>query len=115
MSVISDKDTTSEPLEGKAVSSSQTHEQRPALVVPGLLMTIVGWVLVGVGISLIFEGKVGAVIGVVLIVIFGAALGGVFVVQPNEGRVLTLLGRYNGSVTEAGLWWCNPFNKRKKI
>jgi regulator of protease activity HflC (stomatin/prohibitin superfamily) len=41
--------------------------------------------------------------------------GGIVVVQPNEARVLILFGRYNGSITEAGLWWCNPFNKRKKL
>ena len=41
--------------------------------------------------------------------------GGILVVQPNESRVLILFGRYAGTITQAGLWWCNPFNKRKKV
>src|SRR5678815_3775127 len=30
---------------------------------------------------------------------------GFLVVQPNESKVLTLFGRYYGTVKEAGLWW----------
>src|ERR1700733_3180473 len=33
---------------------------------------------------------------------------GFIVVQPNESRVLILLGRYVGTVIDAGLWWVNP-------
>ncbi len=115
MPVISDKGAVNEPLVAKNPPTGQTHEQRPAAIFPGLLMSVAGWVLVGVGISLIFGGNWDTLAGIVLVVIFGALLGGIFVVQPNESRVLTLFGRYAGSVTEPGLWWCNPFNKRKKV
>jgi regulator of protease activity HflC (stomatin/prohibitin superfamily) len=115
MSVISDKDTTIEPLEAKLAPSGLTHKQRPAITLPGLLMGIVSWTLVGIGIALLFNGKENLVIGIVLIIIFGVLLGGVFTVQPNESRVLTLFGRYDGSVTDPGMWWCNPFAKRKKV
>src|SRR5689334_3685273 len=115
MSVISDKDATIEPLESKRLPSGLTHEQRPATALPGLLMAILSWALVGVGISLLFSGKGDLVIGIVLIIVFGAMLGGVFTVQPNESRVLTLFGRYDGSVTQPGIWWCNPFARRKKV
>jgi regulator of protease activity HflC (stomatin/prohibitin superfamily) len=55
------------------------------------------------------------VVGIVLIVAAVFQFGGFFVVQPNESRVLILFGRYIGSVTEAGWWWCNPFAKKPKI
>ena len=42
-------------------------------------------------------------------------LVGLFVVHPNEGKVLTLFGRYVGTVRQAGLWWVNPFIVRKAI
>lgn len=42
-------------------------------------------------------------------------LGGFLIVQPNEARVLTLFGRYTGSVKDAGFWWVNPFTKKQKI
>ena len=91
------------------------HEQRPAWVLPGLAISVVGWLVIAGSITLLFFGHWATVVGVVVLVIFGALLGGVFVVQPNEARVLLLFGRYVGSVTQAGLWWCNPFNRRKKV
>jgi regulator of protease activity HflC (stomatin/prohibitin superfamily) len=96
-------------------ASGLAHEQRPAYVLPGLAMGIVGWLAVAGGITLIFVGNWATVVGVILLVLSGGLLGGVFVVQPNESRVLILFGRYVGSVTQAGLWWCNPFNRRKKV
>ena len=68
-----------------------------------------------VGVALIFVGNWATLVGTILIVTFGPLIGGFLIVQPNEARVLTLFGRYNGSVTEAGLWWRDPFDKRKKI
>jgi regulator of protease activity HflC (stomatin/prohibitin superfamily) len=43
------------------------------------------------------------------------ALCGLFVVNPNEGRVLQLFGAYRGTVKEPGLRWANPFLTKKRI
>lgn len=43
------------------------------------------------------------------------ALGGLFTVQPNQGMVLTLFGRYVGTVKQPGLYWVNPFIAKKAI
>jgi len=40
---------------------------------------------------------------------------GFLIVQPNESKVLTLFGRYFGTVKEAGLWWVNPFTAKKRL
>jgi hypothetical protein len=40
---------------------------------------------------------------------------GLFVVNPNEGRVLQLFGAYRGTVKDAGLRWANPFLTKKRI
>jgi len=40
---------------------------------------------------------------------------GLFIVHPNEARVLVLFGRYIGSVREAGFWWANPFTTKKHV
>jgi len=42
-------------------------------------------------------------------------LGGFFMVQPNQGRVLLLFGRYVGTAKEAGLRWTNPFYRARSI
>lgn len=43
------------------------------------------------------------------------AMGGFFVVQPNEAKVFTFFGRYAGSVRESGFSWTNPFVVRKSV
>jgi regulator of protease activity HflC (stomatin/prohibitin superfamily) len=40
---------------------------------------------------------------------------GLFVVNPNEGRVLQLFGDYVGTVKIPGLRWANPFFTKKRI
>jgi regulator of protease activity HflC (stomatin/prohibitin superfamily) len=41
--------------------------------------------------------------------------GGFFVINPNEARVLTLFGRYAGSVKHDGFHWANPFLTKKRM
>jgi len=40
---------------------------------------------------------------------------GLFIVNPNEARVLQLFGSYVGTVKSAGLRWANPFYMKHKI
>ena len=42
-------------------------------------------------------------------------LKGLFVVNPNEGRVLQLFGSYIGTVRDPGLRWTNPFYSKAAI
>ncbi|HNY39206.1 MAG TPA: SPFH domain-containing protein [Bryobacteraceae bacterium] len=43
------------------------------------------------------------------------AMAGFFTVQPNQGVVLTLFGKYVGTVTEQGLRFANPFYAKKHV
>jgi regulator of protease activity HflC (stomatin/prohibitin superfamily) len=58
------------------------------------------WVLLGSGVFVLF-------------VVF--LMAGLFVVNPNEGRVLQLFGDYVGSVRVPGLRWANPLYTKKRI
>ena len=49
--------------------------------------------------------------GVIIIVL----LSGLFIVEPNEAKVLQLFGRYVGTVKTAGWKWANPFYTKKRI
>jgi regulator of protease activity HflC (stomatin/prohibitin superfamily) len=51
----------------------------------------------------------------ILVGFVSLAFGGLFTVNPNEARVLTLFGKYVGTVREAGLWFANPFYAKKRI
>lgn len=42
-------------------------------------------------------------------------LVGLFIVNPNEARVLQLFGDYVGTVKEDGLRWANPFYSKRSI
>ena len=96
------------------------------------LNTISGWLalpalLIGFGLALwqfvanvvANEEGVGSPMGIVLWLIamflIILMLPGLFVVNPNEARVLTLFGRYSGSVKSDGLHWANPLYKKRRI
>jgi regulator of protease activity HflC (stomatin/prohibitin superfamily) len=40
---------------------------------------------------------------------------GLFSVAPNQARVLTIFGRYVGTVHETGLRWANPFMQKRAV
>jgi regulator of protease activity HflC (stomatin/prohibitin superfamily) len=40
---------------------------------------------------------------------------GLFMVNPNEGKVLQLFGEYKGTAKVQGLRWANPFYTKKKV
>lgn len=42
-------------------------------------------------------------------------LAGLFMVNPNEGRVLQLFGKYTGTAKTPGLRWANPLYTKRKV
>ncbi len=40
---------------------------------------------------------------------------GLFIVNPNDSRVLVLFGVYKGTVKDNGFFWANPFYSKRKI
>lgn len=42
-------------------------------------------------------------------------MAGLFMVNPNEGKVLQLFGEYKGTAKVDGLRWANPFLTKKKV
>jgi regulator of protease activity HflC (stomatin/prohibitin superfamily) len=49
------------------------------------------------------------------ILLFILGLAGLFMVHPNQARVLTLFGRYVGSARETGLRWAIPFYAKQTV
>ena len=80
-------------------------------------------VLLGLALACVFgffEGAVSASPIVTLVMILGGfgclmLLKGLFVVNPNEGRVLQLFGSYIGTVRDPGLRWTNPFYSKATV
>jgi regulator of protease activity HflC (stomatin/prohibitin superfamily) len=80
-------------------------------------------ILVGLAIASIvgfFRGAMTASPALAGAMVLGAAgaillLKGLFIVNPNEGRVLQLFGSYVGTVREPGLRWTNPFYTKDTV
>jgi len=86
------------------------------------------------GLTMLFTLLVLLLLDIVLIVIAGnvriiplmiicilalpvifVSLFGLFMVHPNESKVLQLFGRYIGTVKDTGLRWANPFYSKKAV
>ena len=94
--------------------------ERAAATLPGLLVMLVGLLALGFLIYALVTQAFGDSPGIliteaILILLTGFVLLGVFVVNPNEGRVLQLFGDYVGTVKTPGLRWANPFYSKKRI
>ncbi len=59
--------------------------------------------------------SLGGLICILLVPVVVVLLAGVFVVNPNEGRVLQFFGRYVGTVRDQGLRWANPLFTKRRI
>ena len=71
---------------------------------------------------LLMGGAIFSIIGLenvilfaVLMLLFVFTLPGLFFINPNTARVLTLFGEYRGTVKENGFYWTNPFFVKKLI
>jgi regulator of protease activity HflC (stomatin/prohibitin superfamily) len=66
--------------------------------------------------SIIHQPKSFGLAAVGLSLVIGIFMtAGLYMLQPNEGAILTLFGNYRGTDRESGLRWCLPFYARRKI
>ena len=93
-------------------------ERKAVNGIPALLVLVLG--IAGA----IFLLAQGAATQTIPMIVGGVTLGaciltffapGFFSVQPNQAKVLTLFGRYVGTVRQPGLWWSNPFFLKRSI
>ncbi|MUV14140.1 SPFH domain-containing protein [Noviluteimonas gilva] len=90
---------------------------RSAAGIPMLLMLLA---VLLVGGYLIFNGirmhaPLWIVGGLLVNLVAFFCLFGLYMVEPNQAAVLSLFGKYVGTVKENGLRWNNPFFSKKKV
>jgi regulator of protease activity HflC (stomatin/prohibitin superfamily) len=93
----------------------RAHNGMPGL--PMLLLLLAAdaglvWMLV---MNIQEQAAAQIVLDALLIAIATFLLGGLFMVNPNEGKVLQLFGEYKGTAKLEGLRWANPFLTKKKV
>ena len=94
--------------------------ERELGALPGLPMAALFFVvLCGLVYALIASAAGGSVVWIVAlsiaILLDVLLFMGLFVVNPNEGRVLQLFGDYVGTVKAPGLRWANPLYTKRRI
>jgi len=77
------------------------------LFVVSVLGIVFGGILLDGG--TIALGVVLLVAGILLVCAAGILCGGFKVLNPNEAAVLTLFGKYYGTIKKDGFYWVNPF------
>ena len=55
------------------------------------------------------------VVGVLGLFVWVLHLIGFNIIQPQQSRVLTLFGKYSGTIKENGFFWINPFYNSRKL
>lgn len=79
----------------------------------GIGMALFGVALIGFGVATFVMGY--GLIGILPILIGTILTVGLYTVAPNQSAVLSLFGKYVGTVDEQGLRWNNIFYTKKKI
>jgi regulator of protease activity HflC (stomatin/prohibitin superfamily) len=96
----------------------------PRSTLPGILMLIALLVVAALCVYGIIHTSQTAprddqalpiILYVVALILNSLCFAGLFMVQPNQGAVLQLFGRYVGTVRPSGLHWANPFLSKKHI
>lgn len=93
--------------------------ERPAQTLNGFvgLAITAGLGIAGILISIDWNATYSPallIIGVVFLVLAGIGLSGFTLVEPNQARVLLLLGSYVGSLREPGFYWIFPYIVQQK-
>ena len=81
----------------------------------GYVMVFIAVLLIGASALIVARQWAPPALAGVLAVAGAALVPGLYMLQPNEAKVLTLFGRYMGTDRRTGLRWTNPFQTGTKI
>src|SRR5262245_15721558 len=95
-------------------------QEKEAGTLPGGLMAFVLLLIFGGSLwSTIQFGRVlngwGIVASLLLLTVSAVSYAGLFVVNPNEAKVVTLFGKHVGSVRKAGFWLVQRLSRRRRV
>jgi regulator of protease activity HflC (stomatin/prohibitin superfamily) len=94
--------------------------EREYAALPGLLVTLLLFAVLAITLYLLITGaeraSIGRIVALSLVMLLDLFLfAGLFVVNPNEGKLLQFFGDYVGTAKTPGLRWANPLYTKKRI
>src|SRR5688572_26100076 len=98
-----------------AIVRSYERTEEPYRSWSGYAIVFVAAILAAAGAYILVRQAGPTALGIALLLAGGALLPGLYMLQPNEGIVLTLFGQYSGTDRTEGLRWTNPLQSGRKI
>jgi len=94
--------------------------EREYAALPGLAVTLLLLAVLAATVYFLISGaeraSAGRIVGLSLVMLLDLFLfAGLFVVNPNEGKLLQFFGDYIGTAKTPGLRWANPLYSKKRI
>ncbi len=94
--------------------------EKPVKTLSGYTMLVVGIFTLALAIVMAYlsESNSNTAFGIITAVLFittGLIFAGLFIVNPNDAKVMVLFGSYAGTARESGFFWANPFLVKRKI
>ena len=111
----------------RVINTKSAHVERPIATWNGFIVLAIGLALIALAIWQLIQtvtglrplsmgGLLGGIgVSLLLFVLGGLFLAGLYTLQPNEAAILQLFGSYRGTSRVAGLRATNPFYTRRKI
>ena len=95
-------------------------KEQPIRSLPGIPVLLLLLLATGAGAYVVVGGAQAAqplqIVGGALVAVVAAfCLFGLYMVEPNQSAVISLFGKYVGTVKDNGLRWNNPFFSKKKV
>ena len=82
----------------------------------GFFQLFVSILLFAAPLCALFYREIWAIPVYILVSILGVVwMSGLFIVQPNQTKVLVFFGKYCGTVKSNGFFWLNPFYAKKRV
>lgn len=105
------------------IGGKQVRTEAPLASMDGYLMIAISLAMIVGGILLMVEiGMSGikpsawqVIWRLLIIVVGGFILAGLYMLHPNEAALLALFGRYKGTDRSEGLRWANPLYAKQKV
>lgn len=91
-------------------------KENPIRSLPGIPVLLVQLAVLGACVWLFAPGGGGLpLVAAIVALLTLFTLIGHYIVEPNQAAVLSLFGKYVGTVKEAGLRWNNPFLTKRRV
>ena len=97
------------------IAHRPVRRELPYRSLNGYWLTAAAVLLAGLGAFVLVQRAGPPALGIALVAAGAALLPGLYMLQPNEGIILTLFGQYLGTDRSEGLRWTNPLQSGRKI